>query len=227
MAGKRVLGAASDASREAVASAPDVADSDMAALLERQRHAFLREGAPNLRERKAKLARLRAAVLGHRNEIGVAISADFGHRSRHETDIMEVVGVVQSIDYLVRNLKRFMKPERRHVALPYRAGRAYVEYQPRGVIGVMASWNYPLSLTIIPLATALAAGNRAMLKPSELTPRTSEVIREMLATAFSSDEVAVVLGGPETGVVQRPAVRPSLLYRKYRGRPQGDEGRQQ
>jgi len=176
-----------------------MAGPDMVALLERQRHAFLRDGPPDLWERKATLARLRAAVLGHRNEIGVAIGADFGHRSRHETDTMEVLGVVQSIDYLVRNLKRFMKPDRRHVALPYRAGRAYVEYQPKGVIGVMAPWNYPLSLTIIPFATALAAGNRAMLKPSELTPRTSEVIRKMLATIFSPDEVAVVLGGPETG----------------------------
>jgi len=145
------------------------------------------------------LARLRKAVLAHRQDVGAAINADFGHRSRHETDIMEMMGVVQSIDYLTRNLKRFMKPERRHVALPYRSGRAYVEYQPKGVIGVMAPWNYPFSLTIIPLATALAAGNRAMLKPSELTPRTSAVIQRILATAFSPDEVAVILGGPQIG----------------------------
>lgn len=190
---------ASDGSPAALASAHDAPGPDMAALLERQRQAFVRDGAPSLRERKAKLARLRGAVLAYREDIGTAISADFGHRSRHETDIMEVMGVIQSIDYLTRNLKRFMKPERRHVALPYRAGHAYVEYQPKGVIGVMAPWNYPLSLTIIPLATALAAGNRAMLKPSELTPHTSEVIREMLATAFAPDEVAVLLGGPETG----------------------------
>ena len=74
---------------------------------------------------------------------------------------------MQAIDYLLRHLKRFMQPERRHVALPYQAGRAYVQYQPKGVIGVMAPWNYPFSLTFIPLATALAAGNRVMLKPSE------------------------------------------------------------
>ena len=107
--------------------------------------------------------------------------------------------MVQAIDYLVRNLRRFMKRERRHVGLFYRAGRAYVEYQPKGVIGVMAPWNYPFSLTVIPLATALAAGNRAMLKPSELTPRTSEVIRRLIEETFSPDEVAVVLGDPEVG----------------------------
>ncbi|PZU05812.1 MAG: coniferyl aldehyde dehydrogenase [Sphingomonas sp.] len=190
---------ASDGSPAALASAHDAPGPDMAALLERQRQAFLRDGAPSLRERKAKLARLRGAVLAYREDIGTAISADFGHRSRHETDIMEVMGVIQSIDYLARNLKRFMKRDRRHVALPYRMGRAYVEYQPKGVIGVMAPWNYPFSLTLIPLATALAAGNRVMLKPSELTPRTSEVIRDMLATVCQPDEVAVVLGGPETG----------------------------
>lgn len=107
--------------------------------------------------------------------------------------------MVQAIDYFGRNLRHFMKRERRHVGLFYRAGRAYVQYQPKGVIGVMAPWNYPFSLTVIPLATALAAGNRAMLKPSELTPRTSELIRQLIEETFAPDEVAVVLGGPEIG----------------------------
>jgi coniferyl-aldehyde dehydrogenase len=87
---------------------------------------------------------------------------------------MELAAVVQAIDYLSRNVHRFMKPQRRHVKLVYRAGRAHVEYQPLGVIGVVSPWNYPISLTLVPLATALAAGNRAMLKPSELTPNTNE-----------------------------------------------------
>ncbi|WP_114225282.1 aldehyde dehydrogenase family protein, partial [Acinetobacter baumannii] len=129
----------------------------------------------------------------------VAASEDFGHRSYHETDVMELVGIVQSIDYLTRNLRRFMKPEKRHVSLFYRSASAHIEYQPKGVIGVMAPWNYPISLTLIPFATAIAAGNRAMLKPSELTPRTSEVISRMLAANFSIEEVAVILGGPEVG----------------------------
>ena len=172
---------------------------DMAALLGRQRSAFLKDGPPTLADRKARLKRLRAAVLAHRREVAEAVSADFGHRSHHETDLMEIVGAIQTIDYLIRNLRRFMKPERRHVGLFYRTGRAYVEYQPKGVIGVMAPWNYPFSLTIIPLATALAAGNRAMLNPSELTPRTSEAIRRMLEEIFPPEEVAVVLGGPEIG----------------------------
>lgn len=173
--------------------------SRMTALLQRQRSAFLHDGPPGLPLRKARLARLRAAVLAHREVLKDAVSADFGHRSRHETDMMELAAVIQAIDYLSSHLRRFMKRERRHVHLFYRAGRAYVEYQPLGVVGVMAPWNYPISLTLVPLATALAAGNRAMLKPSELTPRTSAALRHMLAGAFAEDEVAVVLGGPEVG----------------------------
>ncbi|HIC7210511.1 coniferyl aldehyde dehydrogenase [Burkholderia stabilis] len=180
-------------------SAASSSSIDPAALLARQRSAFVTEGPPSVQQRKARLARLRAVVLAHRRDVEEAISADFGHRSRHETAIMELMGVVQAIDYLTRNLRRFMKPQRRHVGIFYRAGHARVEYQPVGVVGVMAPWNYPFSLTFIPLATALAAGNRAMLKPSELTPRTSELIRRMLADTFPSEEVAVVLGGPEVG----------------------------
>jgi coniferyl-aldehyde dehydrogenase len=171
----------------------------MRMTLLRQRTAFLEDGPPGLDERKQRLRRLRAAVLAHRSEIENAISADFGHRSRHETANMELMAVVQAIDYLVRRLRRFMRPERRHVGLSYRSGTAYVQYQPLGVVGIMAPWNYPVSLTLIPLATALAAGNRAMIKPSELTPRTSELIGRILAGVFPASEVAVVLGGAELG----------------------------
>lgn len=180
-------------------AATSIPTSNAATTLEQQRRAFLHDGSPSIAQRKANLLKLRAAVLAHRRDVEEAINADFGNRSRHETDIMELLGVVQSIDYLLRHLRRFMKPERRHVAAFHRTGRAYVEYQPKGVIGVMAPWNYPVALTFIPLATALAAGNRVMIKPSELTPRTSELIQRLLAASFSTDEVAVILGGPEVG----------------------------
>jgi len=172
---------------------------DMAALLCRQRDAFVTMGAPALTARKAALRRLRSAILVHRKELNEAVNADFGHRSHYETEVMETVVTIQAIDYLLRNTKRFMKPERRRVEFAYKSGRAHIEYQPKGVVGIMAPWNYPFSLTMIPLATALAAGNRAMLKPSELTPRTSELMLRLIAEIFSPDEVAVVLGGPEAG----------------------------
>ena len=90
---------------------------------------------------------------------------------------MEMLALTWGIDYLHKHLRRFMRPERRHVALPMRFARAYVEYQPLGVVGIVAPWNYPFSLALMPLATALAAGNRAMIKPSEFTPATSDVLR--------------------------------------------------
>jgi len=173
--------------------------ASMDQILAHQRKGFLYAGAPTLQQRREKLAQLRAVVLAYGRDVEEAIHEDFGNRPRHETGIMELTGVVQTIDYLSRNLRRFMRRERRHVGFFHRSGSAYVEYQPRGVIGIMAPWNYPFSLTMIPLATALAAGNRAMLKPSELTPRTSALMQRMLATVFSADEVAVVLGGPEVG----------------------------
>ncbi|MBP8005437.1 MAG: coniferyl aldehyde dehydrogenase [Acinetobacter sp.] len=172
---------------------------NLTVILDQQRQAFLQSEPPTLVQRKANLKKLRDAVLAYRTELKTAVSEDFGHRSHHETDVMELVGIIQTIDYLSKNLGRFMKAERRHVNLFYRSASARVEYQPKGVIGIMAPWNYPISLTLIPLATALAAGNRAMLKPSELTPRTSDVIYRMLAEIFSNDEVAVILGGSEIG----------------------------
>src|SRR5262245_40206683 len=168
-------------------------------LLARQRAAFLRNGPPSLARRRANLTKLRAALLARRADFEAALDADFGHRSRHETAIMEVLVVTWGIDYLHKNLRRFMRRERRHVALPMRLARAYVEYQPLGVVGIVAPWNYPFSLALMPLATALAAGNRAMIKPSELTPATSDLLVSLIAETFSEDEVAVVTGDAGIG----------------------------
>jgi coniferyl-aldehyde dehydrogenase len=168
-------------------------------LLARQRAAFLRHGPPSLAERRANLKKLRAALLTRRADFEAALDADFGHRSRHETAIMEMLVVTWGLDYLHKNLRRFMRPDRRHVALPMRLARAYVEYQPLGVVGIVAPWNYPFSLALMPLATALAAGNRAMIKPSELTPATSDLLVSLIAQTFSEDEVAVVTGDAAVG----------------------------
>ncbi len=160
-----------------------------------QRAAFLRDGPPAIGRRRTDLKKLRAAVLARQNGIEAALNADFGHRSRHETAIMDVVSVILGIDYLHRNLRRFMRPTRRHVALPFRFGSAWIEYQPLGVVGIVAPWNYPVSLALMPLATAIAAGNRVMIKPSEFTPATSNLLATMLADTFPEDQVAVVTGG--------------------------------
>lgn len=180
---------------ERVATQPDA----LPALLAQQRAAFLRDGAPSLEERRKSLRRLRAALIARRGTLEAALIADFGHRSRHESAIMEMLPVTWGIDYLDKNLRRFMRREPRHVALHMRLARAHVEYQPLGVIGIVAPWNYPLSLSLMPLATALAAGNRAMIKPSELTPATSDALAALIAETFAPDEVTVVTGDASIG----------------------------
>src|SRR5665213_2040569 len=159
----------------------------MRELLAQQRAAFLHAGPPTFKQRRADLKKLRSAILAQRSEIEVALNADFGHRSRHETAIMEIMAVVQGIDYLRRHLRSFMRPARRHVAAHFRFGTARIEYQPLGVIGIMAPWNFPFSLAVTPLATALAAGNRAMSKPSECTPATSNLLSSVLAELFPQE----------------------------------------
>jgi coniferyl-aldehyde dehydrogenase len=172
-----------------------IVDSErLAALLGAQRGAFLRDGSPSLAQRRADLSKLKKALIDRRGAIETAIESDFGHRSRHETAIMEIFSVAAGIDYLRQNLRRFMRPERRHTPFYLQSGKAWIEYQPLGVVGIIAPWNYPVTLALMPLATAIAAGNRVLLKPSELTPSTSALLAEMLGDIFPTDQVAVVEG---------------------------------
>jgi coniferyl-aldehyde dehydrogenase len=161
-------------------------------ILLNQRKAFMRDGAPSLIQRRADLKKFKLAMIGRRKEIEDAVNADFGHRSRHETAIVEMLGVIEGIKYLHRNLRKFMRPTRRHVALHMKFGKARVEYQPLGVVGVISPWNYPINLSLMPVVTAIAAGNRVMLKPSKFTPATNEVIGKMLTEIFPREQVAVV-----------------------------------
>jgi len=163
-------------------------------ILAVQRAAYLREGAPSLTRRRSDLKKFKAAMLARRGAIEEAINTDFGHRSRHETALMEILGVVRGIDYLERNLRRFMRPTRRHVALDMRFGSNRIEYQPLGVVGVISPWNYPVNLSLMPVVTAIAAGNRVMLKPSKLTPATNAVLASMFSELFPEEQVAIVSG---------------------------------
>jgi coniferyl-aldehyde dehydrogenase len=168
-------------------------------ILALQRAAFLRDGPPSLTQRRADLDALRSAMVARRHALEDALNADFGHHSRHETAIMEVAGLVEGIKYLRRNLRAFMRPTRRHVALHMRLGKARVEYQPLGVVGVMSPWNYPVILSLMPVVTAIAAGNRVMLKPSEFTPATNAVLATMLSEIFREEQVALVNGDATVG----------------------------
>jgi coniferyl-aldehyde dehydrogenase len=164
----------------------------LAALVARQRQALMRAGAPTSIQRREHLERLRSAILSRREDLVAAVSADFGHRCRQETELYELNSVVQGIRYLRRHLAAWMRPSRRSVPWQFMPASAWVEYVPRGVVGIMAPWNYPVALALNPLAVALAAGNRVVLKPSEKMPETAALLQSILAAAFEEDHVAVV-----------------------------------
>lgn len=168
-------------------------------LLEAQRAACLRDGPPTAVQRKETLGRLRGLLIDHQAEIATSIDQDFGHRSRHETLLGEIFVTAESIKHSLRHVKGWMKPERRSVPFQFWPARAQVLYQPLGVVGIISPWNYPVSLAITPLASALAAGNRVMLKPSEFTPATSALLARLFGEAFPAEQIAVVTGGTDVG----------------------------
>jgi len=163
-------------------------------------HAATRRSA--LVERATRQARLDAlAALVHDNagRFVTAISADFGHRSAHETRLLELFPSLESIRHTRSHFGGWMKPQRKSASIWFRPGRARIIPQPLGVVGIIVPWNYPLFLAVSPLAAALAAGNRVMIKMSEFTPCTGELLAELVAKYFAADDVSVVLGDAAVG----------------------------
>ncbi len=173
--------------------------ADLQAAFERLKAAQRKDPMPSYEQRIGWLDALLRSVRNNRKQIADAISADFGNRSFHETQVAEIFTLIGGLRHTKKHLKSWMKPKSRHVMLAMRPGSAKVLYQPLGVVGVIAPWNYPFQLAVGPLAAALAAGNRVLLKPSEYTPRTSELIARLLGEALPQDVVHVVTGGPEVG----------------------------
>ncbi|NLY59498.1 MAG: coniferyl aldehyde dehydrogenase [Gammaproteobacteria bacterium] len=181
-------------------STPEPAiSSDLLALLQAQQAAFAADPMPSLHTRRAWLKRLRRVLVEQQEALISAVSQDFGNRSRDETLFAELLPSLQSIDHTSRRLRRWMKPSRRPLGIAFQPGSAQVVYQPLGVVGVIVPWNYPIFLAIGPLLGALAAGNRVMIKMSESTPATSQLMKELLASVFPEDQVAVVLGEADVG----------------------------
>jgi coniferyl-aldehyde dehydrogenase len=170
---------------------------DLPALLGRLRAAQQKSGAPDYDARIGHLDALERLLLAKRHELARAISADFGGRSTHESLVADVMVVVNAIKHARAHLHEWMETEPREVAWMFLPGRAEVLMQPLGVVGIIAPWNYPVQLALAPLVSVLAAGNRAIVKPSELTPETAELLRALLAEAFAADHVAAVTGGVE------------------------------
>lgn len=178
------------------------AGAAMRTVLERQRQAHLKEGAPSAERRIDWLDRAIGLLVGHQEAIAEALREDFGHRSVHATLLTDVSGSIGPLKHAKESLRKWMKREKRKVSpaiLGLLGAKAYVEYQPKGTVGIISPWNFPVNLTFTPLAGVFAAGNRAMIKPSEFTPRTSELMARMFASAYDETEVAVFPGGADVG----------------------------
>ncbi len=171
-------------------------------LLDQQKAAQGAEGPPSAELRIDRINRAIGLLVDHKDALAEAMRQDFGNRSIHASLLMDVAPSIASLKYAREYLRQWMKPERRKVSpalLGLLGARAAVEYQPKGVVGIISPWNFPVVLTFGPLGGVFAAGCRAMIKPSEFTPRTSELMANLFAKAFSETEVAIIQGGAEVG----------------------------
>jgi len=176
--------------------------ASMNAVLATQKAAHLRDGAPTAELRIDRIDRCIALLIDHRKAIEDALNEDFGSRSREATTFTDVAGSIGPLKHARDHLKKWMRPEKRKTTpaiLGLLGAKAEIQFQPKGVVGVISPWNFPINLTFAPLAGLLAAGNRAMIKPSEFTPATSALMAQMFGSVFSPEEIAVITGGPEVG----------------------------
>ena len=171
--------------------------TETARLLSLQRAAQRREGPPNARIRTERLQELEDMVRKRADAFADAISADFGNRSRFETSLLEVAVLVSGIRHARKHVKWWMQPSHREVDLNFWPGSAWVRPEPLGVVGIVSPWNYPLQLALAPLAEALAAGNHAIIKPSEHTVNFSDLLKRAIRETYKEEVVGVVLGGPD------------------------------
>jgi coniferyl-aldehyde dehydrogenase len=177
------------------------ASAELLAVLDNQRTAFIHEGTVAAETRIDRIDRCIALLVDNQSAICEAVDKDFGCRSKYVTQMTDIMNSVGSLKFVKKNLKKWMKPQRRSTPVPMGlfGAKAHVHFQPKGVIGVMTPWNVPVNMIFSPLADILGAGNRAMIKPSEFTPHTAAIMKTLFAQYFEESEIAVVTGGPEVG----------------------------
>ncbi len=173
--------------------------AELEALLRRQRGAFTASRPESMGMRKDRIKRAMALLKDHADNLCKAMSADFGNRSIEQSMMTDIAGTVSAGKHALKHMDKWARTQRRPVQFPLGllGAKAEVRYEPKGVIGILSPWNFPVNLAFSPLMQVLAAGNRAMIKPSEFTERTSLLMAELVEEYFTADEVAVVTGGPE------------------------------
>ncbi|MFN2100575.1 coniferyl aldehyde dehydrogenase [Altererythrobacter sp. MF3-039] len=172
---------------------------EMERVLRLQRTAHTANRPEPMALRKDRIKRAMSLLKEHGDTLCKAMGADFGNRSPRQSMLTDIAGTINFGKYCLKNMDKWAKTDKRSVQFPLGllGAKAEVRYEPKGVIGILSPWNFPVNLSIGPLMQVLAAGNRAMIKPSEFTERTSLLTKELIEEYFTPDEVAVFTGGPE------------------------------
>lgn len=174
---------------------------EMRAVLDAQRDAFMAELPLSVSTRKDRLKRAIALLFDNSDAFCTALSDDFGHRSREQSLMTDIVASIRQLKHAIKHVDRWARQDRRKLDFPLGllGAKAWVEYQPKGVVGLIAPWNFPVQLTMGPIAGAFAAGNRVMAKSSEYTPEVAALFETLAPRYFDRNELAFFSGGPDVG----------------------------
>lgn len=172
----------------------DVVENEAQRIFELQRAAYLKHPYPSLEERRESLKKLERILVDNVDAIAEAINKDFGNRCPQESKLLEIFGCIDGLRYARKKVKKWMKPQKRHVSINFPTGKNRLIPQPKGVIGVVAPWNYPLFLTISPLTSILAAGNRAMVKMATNSQNLCRLLHEKISAEFPEEQLAILPG---------------------------------
>ncbi len=191
---------------EAVATTPTQSPevdalARMENILNKQKQAFLKDGHVSAETRIDRIDRVMSILLENETALCEAMSADFGHRSMHQSRMADIMGSLETLRHAKKNVRKWMQYEKRKPMFPLGlfGARARVEYHPKGVVGNLATWNFPVHIGLGPMAGIFAAGNRCMVKLSEVTPETSLLMEQLIGKYFDETEFAGINGGPEVG----------------------------
>ncbi len=188
--------------------------NEMQRVLEAQKNFFIEEGSPSIELRIDRLNRLKSLIMNNRYDFVDALNEDYGSRSNNISLLSDAYGIIPDINNAIKNIKKWTKIDKRSSNFPFGliGAKSYVKYEPLGTVGMISPWNFPVNISFKPLAAIFAAGNQVMHKPSELTPITASLIKDLCDKAYDENEFATFLGGPETGEAFTKLNFDHLLY---------------
>ena len=174
---------------------------EMNRILNKQKEFFVKNGPPSIDLRIDRLQRLKALIMDNRYDFIDALNSDFGNRSKNASMLSDIYGIMPSINQAIKNIKKWNKVEKKSPNFPFGllGAKSYIKYEPLGTVGMISPWNFPVNLAFVPLVSIFAAGNQVMHKPSEHTPITSSLLKDLCDKSYDENEFATCLGGPEVG----------------------------